>query len=190
MAYLNQTNTGESRNGATKMKYWGLWLIAGIISLLGGIVALVNPLAATLTAVLLAAYAFILVGILTVISAFGDQGWAGRIMAILLGLAMLLLGFNLVSNPLAGTLSLTMATAVLMLVLGVFRLILAFSARARNVRWILILSGALSLALAFMIFSNWPQAAAVVLGVFLALDLISNGASLIVLSLSRKSGDE
>ena len=64
------------------MRNWGLWLAAGIISLLGGIFALANPLAATLTATLLAAWAFIVVGILTIASAFADQGWGGRIAAI------------------------------------------------------------------------------------------------------------
>jgi len=41
--------------------------------------------------------------------------------------------------------------------------------------------------LAFMIFSNFPQSAVLVLGVFLAVELISNGVSLVVLSLARKS---
>lgn len=36
------------------MKHWLLWLVAGVISLLGGLFALANPLAATLTAELLA----------------------------------------------------------------------------------------------------------------------------------------
>ena len=99
------------------MRNWGLWLAAGIISLLGGIFALANPLAATLTATLLAAWAFIVVGILTIASAFADQGWGGRIAAILLGILMVLLGVNLAGDPLAGTLSLTMATAILLVVL-------------------------------------------------------------------------
>jgi uncharacterized membrane protein HdeD (DUF308 family) len=38
-----------------------------------------------------------------------------------------------------------------------------------------------------MIFSNFPQSAAVVLGVFLAIELISNGVALIAIVLARKS---
>ncbi|KGJ21642.1 HdeD family acid-resistance protein [Paracoccus sanguinis] len=168
------------------MRNWGLWLAAGIISLLGGIFALANPLAATLTATLLAAWAFIVVGILTIASAFGDQGWGGRIAAILLGILMVLLGVNLAGDPLAGTLSLTMATAILLVVLGIVRISLGFSFRTPGVRFLLIMSGALSLLLAFMIYSNWPQSAALVLGLLLAIELISNGISLIVLAMDRK----
>ena len=168
------------------MRNWGLWLAAGIISLLGGVFALANPLAATLTATLLSAWAFIVVGILTIASAFADQGWGGRIAAILLGILMVLLGVNLAGDPLAGTLSLTMATAILLVVLGIVRISLGFSFRTPGVRFLLIMSGALSLLLAFMIYSNWPQSAALVLGLFLAIELISNGISLIVLAMDRK----
>lgn len=169
------------------MKHWLLWLVAGIISLIGGLVALANPLAATLTAELLAGYMFILVGVLTLVSAFGDQGWSGRILTILLGLLILFLGVNLVAHPLAGMISLTILTGVTMLVMGLFRLLIAFSEQARGLRGVLVVSGVLSLVLGGMIFANWPQSAAVVLGLFLAIELISNGVSLIVLSLVRKS---
>ena len=172
------------------MKNWFLWLLAGVFSLLGGLFALANPLAATLTAELLAGYMFIAVGALTIISAFSDQGWGGRILAILLGIAILLAGINLVGHPLKGAVSLTLAVGVMILVIGLFRIVLAFSAKAKNVRGVLMLSGAVSLILGFMIVTNWPQSAAVVLGMLLAIELISNGASLIVLSLSRKSDEE
>lgn len=172
------------------MRNWFLWLIAGVISLIGGFMALANPLAATMTSVLLAGWMFIAVGVMTVISAFGDQGWGGRILSILLGALILFFGISLVGHPLRGMISLTYLAGVIMLTMGLVRILLAFSARAKNLRGVLILSGAISLILGIMIFSNWPQSAAVVLGLFLAVELISNGVSLIVLSLSRKSGEE
>lgn len=171
------------------MKYWFLWLVAGIISLIGGFFALANPLAATLTAELLAGWMFIIVGIVTIISAFGDMGWGGRILAILLGVALLFFGINLVGEPLRGVISLTFLAGTMMLILGVFRILLAFGSHNANLRMVMILSGVLSLILGIMIFANWPMSAAVVLGIFLAIELISNGISLIMLSLTRKSGE-
>lgn len=172
------------------MRNWFLWLLAGVISLIGGVVALANPLAATMASVLLAGWMFIVVGIMTIISGFGDQGWGGRILSILLGALILFFGVSLVGHPLKGIISLTYLAGVIMLTMGVVRILLAFSARAKNLRSVLILSGVISLILGIMIFANWPQSAAVVLGIFLAVELISNGVSLIVLSLSRKSGEE
>lgn len=172
------------------MKYWILWLFAGIVSVAGGCFALANPMAATLTAELFAGVSFLAVGILTLLSAFADQGWRGRVLTILLAFAMLFLGVSLIKNPLAGIVSLTIMAAAMMVVMGAFRMILAFSAQARNLRGVLILSGVISLALGLMIFANFPEAANVILGIFLGIELLSNGISLIVLSLSRKSAEE
>ncbi|MBP8930641.1 MAG: DUF308 domain-containing protein [Paracoccus sp.] len=172
------------------MRNWFLWMIAGVISLFGGFFALANPLAATLTAELLAGWMFVAVGVMTMVSAFGDQGWGGRILSILIGLIILILGIDLIANPLAGVVSLTLVVAIGLIVMGVLRILLAFRSDFAQLRWVLILSGAISLLLGAMIMSNFPQSAALVLGVYLAVELISNGVSLIVLSLARKSEPE
>ncbi len=172
------------------MKHWFWWMLAGIISLIGGFLALANPLAATLTAELLAGWMFIVVGIMTIISGFGDQGWGGRILTIIMGVLILFLGFNLVGHPLAGMVSLTFVIAIVLVVMGIVRLLLAFSSELAPLRWVLIISGVLSLVLGAMILSNFPKSAALVLGIYLAVELISNGISLIVLALARKSQGE
>ena len=172
------------------MKNWFLWMIAGLISLLGGFFALANPLAATLTAELLAGWMFVAVGIMTMVSAFGDQGWGGRILSLLIGLVILALGIDLIANPLAGVVSLTLVIGIGLVVMGVLRILLAAGSEFAGLRLVLCMSGAISLLLGAMILSNFPQSAALVLGVYLAVELISNGVSLIVLSLTRKSEPE
>jgi uncharacterized membrane protein HdeD (DUF308 family) len=168
------------------MKYWYLWLLAGVLSIVGGIVALANPFAASLTASVLAGWMFMAIGVLTILSAFGDKGWGGRFLAVLVGVLILLLGFSLVANPLRAVLQLTVVAAILLGMTGVFRILLAFAPEARLARWPLIISGALSLLLAAMIITNFPYSAAVTLGIFLAVELISNGVTLIVIALDRK----
>ena len=169
------------------MKNWFLWLIAGVLSLVGGLAALANPLAATLTAELLAGWTFVLVGLLAIVSAFSDQGWGVRIVAILLGVMITLMGVNLVAHPLNGVLSLTLAAAYILMIAGLMRIFFAFKITISSLRWAMILSGSVSIILSVMIFSNFPQSAVVVLGLYLAIELISNGISMIVLSVSRKS---
>lgn len=168
------------------MKYWFLWLLVGILSIVAGIVALANPFAATVTAELLAGYMFIAIGILTFLSAFQDQGWGARIWALLLGVLITVFGFNLVTNPLEGIVQLTLIVAILMFVIGVFRIVIAFTPMAAGARGVLLIAGALSLVLSVMIFSNFPWSSGVVLGAFLAIELISNGVSLIFLALDRR----
>jgi len=168
------------------MKYWFLWMLVGILSIIAGIVALANPFAATLSAALLAGYLFSAIGILTLISAFQDQGWGARIWALLLGVLITVFGFNLIANPLEGILQLTVIAATLMMVIGIFRIIIAFTPMAAGARGILVVAGIVSIVLSVMIFSSFPWSGAVVLGIFLAIELISNGVSLIFVALDRR----
>lgn len=169
------------------MNVWIWWLIAGMASLAGGLFALANPLAATLTSVLLTGYLFMAVGLLMLISIFSDTSWSSRLLSLLLGLAVLFVGINIVSNPLRGVLSLTVLVAIMMLVIGVLRIVYAFGLPTPALKALLILSGVVSVLLGLMIFSNFPYSAAVVLGILLAIELISNGISLIALAMARKS---
>ncbi|TDL78076.1 hypothetical protein E2L08_12310 [Palleronia sediminis] len=169
------------------MNNWVLWLIVGILSLIGGILALLNPFAATLTAEMFTGWLFVLVGILVLVSAFNDQGLGARIVTILLGVVMLLLGISLVTNPLGGMVALTILAGIMLMVAGVIRIVFGVSARDGGLRVAMIVSGALSILLSVMIFANFPASAAIVLGVYLAIDLIWNGVSLIALSLARRS---
>lgn len=169
------------------MKYWFLWLLVGVLSVIAGIMAFANPFAATLTAELLAGYMFTAIGILTLVSAFQDQGWAARIWALVLGVLITVFGFNLIAHPLEGVLRLTVIVAALMMVMGIFRIVIAFTSVAAGARGFLIIAGLISIVLSLMIFSNFPWSSAVVLGTFLAIELISNGISMIFVALDRRS---
>lgn len=171
------------------MKGWYWWMIGGVLSLIGGFIALANPFAASITAELLAGWSFIMVGIVTLISAFGEGLSGGRrVVNSLLGILILFLGIQLIANPLGGLVSLTLAVAWLLIFVGIMRIVVAFTSLQGGFRWAMVISGVISLILSGMIFTNFPQSALAVLGIFLAVELISNGLSLIALSLARKNG--
>jgi uncharacterized membrane protein HdeD (DUF308 family) len=168
------------------MKNWFLWLCVGALSLLGGILALANPFAASLTAETLTAWTFLIAGALTLFSALRGGGRRVRWGGIVLGAILLLLGFSLLANPLGGLVSLTFLVAVALILAGAARIYIALSRTGRDVRVALLLSGVLSIALAAMIFFNFPASSVVTLGVFLAVELISNGVALIMLALAMR----
>jgi uncharacterized membrane protein HdeD (DUF308 family) len=169
------------------MKNWLFWLIIGLISIVGGIIALFNPLAASMAAERLAGWIFLIVGLLQIFSAFRERGWAASIWAGLIGLLGVVVGVSLLQNPLAGVVSLTVLVAILFLIVGISKIIMAMQIRGARFFWLVMLSGIISIVLAVMIFANIPVAAATVLGILLAIELISNGASLIALSLTRSA---
>lgn len=165
---------------------WG-WLVAlGVVSLLGGIFALINPFAATLAAVLLAGWTFLLLGILQIVQAFRLRGWSGFLWALLFGILTAAVGFVLLVDPLAGTFSLTFVVAVIFLFTGVVKAFYAFAMRPmRGWVWALV-SGLVSIVLAVLILTNFPMAAVTVLGILLGVELISNGMLFLLLGLGAR----
>lgn len=168
------------------MKTSILMLGVGLLSLIGGIIALLNPLAATMTATVLAGYMFMLVGALMLFSILTDDSWGSRLLSLVLGLATLAIGVNIVSNPLQGVLQLTVVVALLMIFVGVLRIVVAFRMPTAALKALLILAGLVSLVLGAMILTSFPFSAAVVLGILLAIELLSNGVSLIALGLAAR----
>ena len=159
-----------------------LWLVIGIISILGGIFAFFNPLSATLAAEQLAGFIFLLVGVLQFIALFRAHSTTGKVLAAIGGVLGVLIGIELLQDPLQGILTLTMVIAILFMATGIVRVVVAFGLR-RTVAFVpILLSGLLSIILAIMIFTSYPQSATYILGILLAVELISNGISLIMYS--------
>ncbi|MGI9365566.1 MAG: HdeD family acid-resistance protein [Rhizobiaceae bacterium] len=170
------------------MKNWVLLLIVGILFVIAGIAALLNPFAASLAVNFIAGWSFIVVGILQMIEAISAEGWGGKLWSLLLGVVSLLVGISLVANPLEGVVSLTIVLGVMFLISGIFKLIVGFRVHDNVLKWTVVLSGVISAILGVMILTNLPGAAVIALGVMLAIELLSNGVSAISLALSRKSG--
>lgn len=164
-----------------------LWIIIGVLSILAGVFALANPLAASVAATLIAGWGFLIVGVLQIIAVFQADGWGARIWAGLLAIAFIIVGIQLLGEPLAGMISLTVAVGILFMITGVARIIMSFSLPRGGGFWLVMLSGVLGVLLAIMIFANFPASAATILGVLLAIELISNGVAMIVLGTA--SGD-
>ncbi|WP_159585828.1 HdeD family acid-resistance protein [Chelativorans xinjiangense] len=167
-----------------------VWLaVLGAISLIGGIVALANPFAATMTAALLAAWAFTLFGVLQVIQAFRLRrgSWPIFLWSLLLGALALAIGISLLFRPMEGIISLTVLVAIIFIVLGVVKLMYAYALRPiPGWVWVFV-SGLLSLVLGGMILADMPWSASAVLGILLAVELLSNGVFLLLVAFGLRA---
>lgn len=171
----------------SKLRASWIWMaVLAVISLIGGVLALANPFAATIAATVMAGWAFMIIGALQIAQSFQVQGWPGFLWGLLLGVLGLLVGLSLVFNPLAGMISLTILVAVLFAVTGILKIVYAFSLRpVSGWGWVL-LSGIVSLGLAVLIFGDFPWAATNVLGILLAVELLSNGILFLVVALGLR----
>lgn len=159
-----------------KLRSSWIWMaILAVISLVGGVLALLNPFAATLAATLLAGWTFIILGGVQMVQSFQVQGWGGFLWALLFGLLSFAVGIALIFNPFAGMVSLTLLVAILFLAVGAVKILYSLSLRAVS-GWVwVLLSGALSIVLGIVIFWNFSAAAVSVLGILLGVELLSNG---------------
>ncbi|MFC5586155.1 HdeD family acid-resistance protein [Nitratireductor kimnyeongensis] len=161
---------------------WGWLALLGAISLIGGILALANPFAATMTAAILAAWTFVLFGAVQIVQAFRVRGWGGFLWALLLGVLTLAVGVSIIARPGAGIISLTILVAVMFLVLGAVKVMYSFSFRPLSGWGWVLFSGVVSLILGVMILADMPWSAATILGILLAIELLSNGVFLLFIA--------
>ncbi|WP_322990278.1 DUF308 domain-containing protein [Hoeflea sp.] len=167
-------------------KAWIWMALLAVICIVGGFMALLNPFGATIFAVTLAGWVFLLQGALQVVSAFRTRDWPGFIWSLGLGVLSLIVGVVLVVNPLAGSISLTLLVAILFLVTGVAKLMFALSLRPFGGWGWGVLSGLISLMLGVLILSDFPESAAAILGLLLGIELVSNGVLFLFVALGLR----
>jgi uncharacterized membrane protein HdeD (DUF308 family) len=166
-------------------------MAVGALSIALGIAALAYPFAASLTATLFVAWSFVIMGGVQVVAALRAESTGAKIVGILLGIIAVIVGIHIIGEPLRGLLSLTFIAGILFLVSGAFKLVFGLFNFTGGARLALILSGLVSGVLGLMVLNNFPQSASVLLGVLLAVELISNGLSAIALGIAvRKIADD
>jgi len=152
------------------------WFLASLMMLTFGFVVLGNAVTASMAVVTFTGVLLLLGGALQIAVGFWTEGGANRLLAWMLGGLTLFLGWSFLANPLEGVLSLSTLIVLLLVAAGIVQIVFSFRLSGTRFFWILIASGALSLILAFVLFSS-PEAALKLLGIVLGVQLVSIGAS-------------
>ncbi len=162
---------------------WRWLLVLGALLIVGGIVAFLNPFAASLTAVAIAGSILLLGGVLQLWIAFQDDGpGSARLVSGFLGLLVLAFGVALLANPLAGIVSLTLIIAGFFIAVGLVRILLGFHLRERRGWGWLVAAGVISVLLGLWIIFAIPEAGGGILGIFLGIELLSSGVGVAALA--------
>ncbi len=172
------------------MKNWWSWLIVGALLIVGGVMALANPFAASLAVELLVGWTFLIAGIALLYAAWTvPAATGGRIWLGIWGLLVFIVGVSLVADPFSGLITLTFLLGLSFAFSGVLRLIVAWRLKQSPLFWIMLLSGALSTLIGFAVLANFQGAAVSLLGFLLAIELLSNGAGAISYGLIQRNRD-
>jgi len=166
-------------------KQWGLFVGLGVLLLILGSIALGSALLSTLVSMVFIGWLMFFAGVMQTAHGFRCQAWGGFFLDLFTGLLYTVAAFLIITNPAASAIALTLLIAVLLIFGGIFRIALAFSVPFHNRIWLL-LHGAVNLLLGISIWRDWPLSGLWVIGLFVGIDMLFNGWSLIMLGLAAK----
>ncbi len=174
------------------MKDWIKWLILGLLSIAFGIFVLGAPVVASIAVTVTTGVLLLISGGIQTVAGFTAEGVGNKILTILMGLVMLILGWSFLDHPLQGTITLSMFVLILFAVSGAARIAFSFQMRGTGFFLPTLISGLVSLVLAIVIWVNAAQDPTwllQLLGILLGIELIFNGVGLVMLGLfQRKNG--
>jgi uncharacterized membrane protein HdeD (DUF308 family) len=104
---------------------------------------------------------------------------------LLTGILYVVVGFMIVANPGAAAITLTLLIALFLIFTGIFRIVVALMTRFPHWGW-LALHGLVNLLLGIAIWRQWPLSGLWVIGLFVGIDMVFNGWSLVMLGLTAR----
>jgi uncharacterized membrane protein HdeD (DUF308 family) len=165
---------------------WGWMLALGIIMVILGMVGIGATFALTLATVTFFGFLILIGGVAQFVDAIRFRELKSPIAGILIALLYVAVGFIMVKNPMLASATLTLFIAWALVAIGVMRLYVAFKMRGVS-GWVWTLIGGIAaIVLGIMILNNWPVSGLWVIGMFVAIELIFNGWSMIMISLAAK----
>jgi uncharacterized membrane protein HdeD (DUF308 family) len=178
---MNTINDAGARGGSSIedvlrpiARYWWLWALFGVLSVIAGVIALANPGLSLLTIALLFGCYLIVAGFFDVLAGLtaDDADAARRVFAVLLGVLALIAGVIVLVRPGTGLLALVLVVGVYLIVAGVLELASAFSDPQP---WLGALLGLLNIVLGIVILAI-PRLSLVTFAVLFGIGLIVRGA--------------
>jgi len=165
----------------------GFLVFLGIVLVFLGLVSIGSPMVGGLTVEWLVSILLIVGGFFRIILAFRAKSWGSGLLAFFCGLVTLACGVLMMVRPIIGLTALTLLLAIYFLVEGFFQIILAFNWKPlKGWGWTLF-SGITSLALGYLIYSQYPLSGAWAIGILVGVNLVMVGISILSLGFAGRS---
>ena len=166
---------------------WGWLLLIGFLTLLTGIAAIAAPHIASLATEMLVGWLLIFNGLLRTIYAFKLRSHEGLIWKLITALLGIAVGLLLLIYPLTGIVSLTLVIGLFFLLSGILEIIQTVHLRSLHGSGWLLFSGTVDIALAALVFYQWPETATWLIGILVGVNLIFSSSWLISLSIAARN---
>ncbi len=162
---------------------WGWLLVLGALMVVLGAVGLGMTFVVTLASVLVFGFLLVIGAGAQFAQAITARGRGGVMLTVGTGVLYATAGSVVIGDPVVASEWLTLVLAAVMIGVGVLRVINAFEHRdARG--WVVTLVGGLAaVALGAMVVMEWPLSGLWVIGFFIAVEMLLNGWTYIMLAL-------
>ena len=177
----------RSRALMTIHSHWKLFLLQGILMLLLGLLAMALPNVSTLEIEQLVGWLFILGGLIRTASLIRKHHLPAFWWSLSSSVIAMVLGVLLVRNPMRGVITLAFVMTTLFVIEGIAAIFIAFEFRSYLRNWIWTLfGGVVTLMLAALIWEGWPNTATWVIGLYVGINMVFLGASLIFTAVAAR----
>ncbi|MFN0017775.1 MAG: HdeD family acid-resistance protein [Pirellulaceae bacterium] len=182
----SQTQAALNELATSIGTYCGWFLALGVLQILAGIVAISFSFAATLASIAFLGCILLVASGSQVFAATMARSWRGFFPFLLVGILYGVTGSLTLAHPIAAAEGLTLMLAAAFIAGGVFRISVSVVERFPSWGWVLV-NGITSILLGVLIAAQWPVSGLWVIGTFVGVDLLMNGASWIAMSLEGRA---
>ena len=167
-----------------------VWLLClGILFVVLGIIGLGRLFALSLAGAFFGVPVLI-GGAAQFVEALKCKGWKSLAYHVLIAVLYMVGGLFVIWNPLAAKLLLTWILAVVFLCVGIVRVVIALQMRTSESWFVPLLGGIISIILGGLILAKWPLSGLFVIGLFIAIELMTNGWSYIFIALAARKASK
>ena len=169
---------------------WGRFMVLGVLLVVLGLLAFGQLVLATLASMVIIAALMILAGVAHIVLAFSKDSRQRLLLLLAAGLLYLLAGAVTFANPLLASIVLTLLIAVSLFAAGAARIWFGIKVRPKSGWGWIVATGAVTLLLGGTIALTWPINSLWVIGIFLGVDLVMQGASYIAFACATRARDQ
>jgi len=169
--------------------HWKLFLFQGVVMIILGILAIVEPVIATIAVDIYVGWLFLLSGIMGLVALFSARDVPAFLWMLITAALSMVVGVLLIWKPAEGALSLTMVLTAFFIAEGIFQIAGSFAYREAipgSWGWMLA-SGICDLILAVIIIMSLPLSAGWTLGILVGINLMTSGWAIVITAIEGRS---
>ncbi len=165
---------------------WGWLLGLGILFVFLGFIGLGMVVGLTLISILFFGVLLAIAGVAQFIDVFRSRGWQGALWHAFIALLYLFAAAIVIYDPLLASAVITAMLAWVLIIIGILRIVMAFRLRGVKQWGWLLLAGLAAIVLGVLILLQWPWSALWVVGMFIAIEIMLNGWSYIMMAFALR----